>query len=134
MTVIDPLDFSPIVVAPYLATTVLMLRRYFRKDGSGNRKQTEEPFAQTALLIGIAAAVLAAVIILTRLFHVVIPYGSIWFGAVGLIGVAYGIKVQRREKPAPVKSRELVGARAQQDAAISASNQLKKRPFGSPRR
>ena len=59
MTVIDPLDFSPIVVAPYLATTVLMLRRYFRKDGSGNRKQTEDPFAQTALLIGIAAAVLA---------------------------------------------------------------------------
>ena len=42
MTVINPLDFSPIVVAPYLVTSVLMLRRYFRKDGSGNNKQPED--------------------------------------------------------------------------------------------
>jgi len=114
---IDPIDFSGVVVAPYLATVVLMLRRHFRKDGSGNRNAPEDPFAQTAFYLAAAALAVAMVFMTLRFFHVIIPYGSLWFGAVGLIWMGHAIWLQRRAPPPPVRSRDLRPVRKDKPAA-----------------
>lgn len=104
---ISMLDFSPIVVAPYLIACVLMLRLHLRKDGSGNREQAENPFARTALILAFATLVPPIAFVALRMFHVFIPYGTFWFGGAGVIWAAYAVWLQRRDgPPVPVASKK----------------------------
>jgi len=120
------LEFSPAVVAPYLLACVLLLRRHFRKDGSGNRKQAEDPFAQTALYLAYGTIAVPVVFVIMRLCYVFIPYGTILVGGAGVLWAGYTIWLQRREvPPVAVQSRDLQGAKAQEIAAKSASKQFK---------
>lgn len=121
------LEFSPAAVAPYLLACVLLLRRHFRKDGSGNRKQAEDPFAQTALYLAYGTIAVPIAFVVMRLCYVFIPYGTVLVGGAGILWAAYTIWLQRRTvPPAPVKSRDLKGGKAQQIGALAASNQFKK--------
>jgi membrane protein implicated in regulation of membrane protease activity len=107
--VIDPLDFSGIVMAPYVVTAALMLRRHFRKDGSGNRgtKDNPDPFAQTAFWLAVAAVAVGLLYFLQRVLYVFIPYSTIWFGALGVAWMGWAIWLQRRPPPPAVVSKEL---------------------------
>ncbi len=122
---ISALDFSAAAVGPYLLACVLLLRRHFRRDGSGNRNQSGDPFAQTALYLAYATLVLPIIFVSLRFFYVFIPYGTLWVGGIGLLWAGYTIWLQRRPPAAEVLTRELTGARAQKMSAKSASNQFK---------
>jgi hypothetical protein len=102
---IDPLDFTPVVALPYLVVFVLMLRRFFRKDGSGNRRQEEDPFAPRALAMAAIALAVPIVLYFLRFLYIFIPYGTLIFGALGLAWLGYAFWLQRRPPPPPVKSK-----------------------------
>lgn len=119
------LDFNAGAVAPYLLACVLLLRRHFRRDGSGNRKQGEDSFAQTALYLAYGTLVLPIIFVTLRFMHIFIPYGTIMVSAVGVVWASYTIWLQRRPPSAEVQSRELLGERAQKLSAKAAGNQFK---------
>jgi hypothetical protein len=131
----SPLDFSAGAVAPYLLAFLLLLRRHFRKDGSGNIKQAADPFAQTALYLAYVTLLVPIVFVVLRICYVFIPYGTIWVAGLGVLWAGYTLWLQRRDTPpAAVKSADLKGAKAQQLAALAASNKFKEqsaRRFGS---
>jgi hypothetical protein len=119
------LDFSAAAVAPYLLACVLLLRRHFRRDGSGNRKQGEDSFAQTALYLAYATLIVPIIFVTLRFFYVFIPYGTVLVTALGVAWASYTILLQRRPPAAEVQSRELQGERAQKLSAKAAGNQFK---------
>lgn len=110
------LDFTAIVAAPYLAIVVLMIRLHFRKDGSGNRKQSGNSWEGKALIVAAVAIVVPMVFIGLGLFKVTVPYGSAVIGTLGLMGLAWAAWQQRRPSPPPVASSTL-SPRAQKAAA-----------------
>lgn len=121
---ISPWDYSPLVTGLYLAIFVLMLRRFFRKDGSGNRKQREDSFQQIALALAGVALAVPILFIGLAVADVVIPYGTVGMALLGLAWLAWAILLQRRGDPAPVRS-SVLGPIGQQQAALRANRPRK---------
>ncbi len=109
------LDFTGAVAAPYLAIVVLMIRLHFRKDGSGNRKQSGNSWEGRALIYAAVAIAVPAVFIGLGLFKVTFPYGSAVIGSLGLLGLAWAAWQQRRPAAPSVVSSTL-SAKAQEVA------------------
>ena len=117
MTIINPWEFSPLVTLPYAVTFPLMLRLFFRKDGSGNKNSEPNTFAPTALILAGVALAVPAIFIFLRTLYVFIPYGSVVIGGPGLIFLGWAIWKQRRPPPPPVKSVVLRAAQQKRNAA-----------------
>lgn len=114
---IDPWQFTPYVVLPYVAVFPLMLRLYFRKDGSGNKKSEPDPFAPTALILAGVTLVVPGAFIAMRMAYIFIPYGSVLIGGAGLVFLGWAIWKQRRPPPPPVKSVVLRAEQQKRNAA-----------------
>jgi len=104
---IDPWDFTSIVTAPYLVAFLLMIRRSLRRDGGGKNHGSDDPAATIAFALAGVSIAVPALFITLRMFHVFIPYGSVWVGCLGLVWLCVAIWQQRRPAPAAPTSRQL---------------------------